>query len=203
MAGVSPTTDDSGWVDLRGPPTSLSVRSRSTRSSMDLGPDPDASNIRDVTSAPASPPICFHRPAADFRGLFHRRVQFVPIVCCNDRYVCSFLGFCSPPRLSCRTGAPPSRVSRRRAVSRWSIPVPVSTTLVGGTGLLRCSVRTVARGRLFDPRAASVAGRGLLGVFHVKERLSRLRRSWPRPVKKSALAALSVTDRPEIGRAHV
>jgi len=51
------------------------------------------------------------------------------------------------------------------------------------------SVRTMARCRLFGRGVASVAGRDLLGVFHVKERLSRLRRSWPRPVKNSALAA--------------
>lgn len=35
-----------------------------------------------------------------------------------------------------------------------------------------------------------------LGVCHVKERLSRLRRSWRPPVKNSALAALSVTTVP-------
>ena len=42
------------------------------------------------------------------QGFLHRRVQSNPAVCCNHRTHCSFLGFCSPSRLS-----PPSHGTLR------------------------------------------------------------------------------------------
>ena len=161
-------------------------------SSMVLGPAADASNIRPVTSAPSPPSRCFRSPTAGFRGSYHRRVQRADEVCCNFERRCSFLGFDPPPR---SLPGPPVRPRSRRSsarVDRRSLGGPSrsrSPRRPRSRGLLQWS-RTVARGRLFEGRGGVPAGFEAAesvpawGFVHVKERLSRLRRSSRRPVKE-------------------
>lgn len=112
---------------------------------------------------------------ADFRVLLHRRVQSNPKVYCNFRILCSFLGFVPPPRLA-RNRVLPFRSAlsdERSPVSHPGAGFQFARTLPRRLLVVE-KWRTLARFRLFDSEVASVAGRGLLGVSNVKERLSRL-----------------------------
>jgi len=169
-----------------------------TRSSMDLGSatrgfEPPPRDLRSLTTSallPQSrrpaPGACSTDESSPSRECVATPATSVPS-----------LGFVPPPRLSAGPVPTPPRWPVRRSCglpllpSRRRSPLrPLSSELLRSVANEGPTPSVRSGGFPSSPKVAS------LGVSHVKERLSRLRRSWQNPVKNSALAALSVTAVP-------
>lgn len=109
-----------------------------------------SSRSRPLPSLPHRPRTATRAAPAGSRVFLHRRVQWNPVVCCNVRVHCSFLGFCSPSRRWSR-----SRDGRARALSSSTAGLPVvhpgpdSRDATARSRIAPRSCRTTGRFRLF------------------------------------------------------